>query len=39
VALDKGLPVTIEFMDYRSLSGQFDKVVSVGMFEHVGPKN
>ncbi len=33
------LPVTIELMDYRDLSGQFDKVVSVGMFEHVGPKN
>ncbi len=35
----QGLPVTIELMDYRDLSGQFDKVVSVGMFEHVGPKN
>lgn len=34
-----GLPVDIELLDYRELSGQFDKVVSVGMFEHVGPKN
>lgn len=34
-----GLPVTIDLMDYRKLTGQFDKVVSVGMFEHVGPKN
>ncbi len=34
-----GLPVTIELMDYRSLDEQFDKIVSVGMFEHVGPKN
>lgn len=34
-----GLPVNIELLDYRELSGQFDKVVSVGMFEHVGPKN
>jgi cyclopropane-fatty-acyl-phospholipid synthase len=34
-----GLPVTIELLDYRDLDGQFDKVVSVGMFEHVGPKN
>lgn len=34
-----GLPVSIELMDYRELEGQFDKVVSVGMFEHVGPKN
>jgi cyclopropane-fatty-acyl-phospholipid synthase len=34
-----GLPVCIELMDYRDLCGRFDKVVSVGMFEHVGPKN
>jgi len=34
-----GLPVTIELLDYRELNGQFDKIVSVGMFEHVGPKN
>lgn len=25
--------------DYRSLEGKFDRVVSVGMFEHVGYKN
>jgi cyclopropane-fatty-acyl-phospholipid synthase len=35
----EGLPVTIELMDYRDLEGQFDKIVSIGMFEHVGPKN
>jgi cyclopropane-fatty-acyl-phospholipid synthase len=34
-----GLPIRIELMDYRKVQGQFDKVVSVGMFEHVGPKN
>jgi cyclopropane-fatty-acyl-phospholipid synthase len=34
-----GLPVSIELMDYRDLTKKFDKVVSVGMFEHVGPKN
>ncbi len=34
-----GLPAKVELMDYRSLQGRFDKVVSVGMFEHVGPKN
>ncbi|MBW7903176.1 MAG: cyclopropane fatty acyl phospholipid synthase [Rhodocyclaceae bacterium] len=34
-----GLPVSIELMDYRDLDGRFDKAVSVGMFEHVGPKN
>ncbi|HHW77917.1 MAG TPA: cyclopropane fatty acyl phospholipid synthase [Xanthomonadaceae bacterium] len=34
-----GLPVRIEFQDYREIEGSFDKIVSVGMFEHVGPKN
>lgn len=31
-----GMPVTIEMMDYREVRGTFDRVVSVGMFEHVG---
>ncbi|MCX7898405.1 MAG: cyclopropane fatty acyl phospholipid synthase [Rhodocyclaceae bacterium] len=35
----RGLPVTIELKDYRALEGKFDKIVSIGMFEHVGPKN
>jgi cyclopropane-fatty-acyl-phospholipid synthase len=35
----EGLPVTVELMDYREMSGHFDKAVSVGMFEHVGEKN
>jgi cyclopropane-fatty-acyl-phospholipid synthase len=35
----RGLPVEIRLMDYRELDGRFDKVVSVGMFEHVGPRN
>lgn len=34
-----GLPVRIEVADWRSLQGRYDKLVSVGMFEHVGPKN
>ena len=34
-----GLPVNIQLTDYRSLTGNYDKIVSVGMFEHVGPKN
>ncbi|WP_082845607.1 cyclopropane fatty acyl phospholipid synthase [Paraburkholderia caribensis] len=34
-----GLPVNLLLQDYRDLQGQFDKIVSVGMFEHVGPKN
>ena len=34
-----GLDVTIQLQDYRDLEQQFDRIVSVGMFEHVGPKN
>lgn len=34
-----GLPVTIAQQDYRQLSGRFDRIVSIGMMEHVGPKN
>ncbi|WGQ09852.1 cyclopropane fatty acyl phospholipid synthase [Pedobacter gandavensis] len=33
------LPVTIELQDYRDLTGRYDRVVSVGMVEHVGYKN
>lgn len=35
----EGLDVTILLQDYRDLTMQFDRIVSVGMFEHVGPKN
>ncbi|ACV26035.1 cyclopropane fatty acyl phospholipid synthase [Kangiella koreensis] len=35
----EGFPVTIKLQDYRELSGEYDKIVSIGMFEHVGPKN
>lgn len=36
----KGLPIQFLYSDYRELSGmKFDRVVSIGMFEHVGPKN
>ena len=35
----KGLNVSIELKDYRELTGQYDCIVSVGMFEHVGYKN
>jgi len=34
-----GLDVSILLQDYRDLNQQFDRIVSVGMFEHVGPKN
>ncbi|WP_404477661.1 class I SAM-dependent methyltransferase [Novosphingobium sp. BL-52-GroH] len=29
--------VKFELIDYRDLTGTFDRIVSVGMFEHVGP--
>ncbi|WP_421709046.1 class I SAM-dependent methyltransferase [Algihabitans sp.] len=29
--------VRFELIDYRHLEGSFDRIVSVGMFEHVGP--
>jgi len=35
----RDLDVTILLQDYRDLNEQFDRIVSVGMFEHVGPKN
>ncbi|MCU7807078.1 MAG: cyclopropane fatty acyl phospholipid synthase [Candidatus Thiodiazotropha sp. (ex Semelilucina semeliformis)] len=35
----EGLPVKVDLMDYREATGHYDKVVSVGMFEHVGQKN
>ena len=31
--------VTIRLMDYRDIDGRFDRITSVGMFEHVGLKN
>ncbi|MBI0476983.1 class I SAM-dependent methyltransferase [Sphingomonas sp. MA1305] len=29
--------VRFELLDYRAVQGSFDRIVSVGMFEHVGP--
>ena len=34
-----GLPLEFRLQDYREVNEQFDRVVSVGMFEHVGRKN
>ena len=43
VAKCRDLPVTIHCLDYRDASqnefGTFDAITSVGMLEHVGPKN
>lgn len=35
----KGLPIEIRLQDYRDINEKFDRVVSVGMFEHVGYMN
>jgi cyclopropane-fatty-acyl-phospholipid synthase len=37
-AAEKGLAETVEFrlQDYRDVAERFDRIVSVGMFEHVG---
>jgi cyclopropane-fatty-acyl-phospholipid synthase len=35
-AAASGLPVDFRLQDYRTMTGRFDRVVSVGMFEHVG---
>ncbi|MFV0298728.1 MAG: class I SAM-dependent methyltransferase [Hyphomicrobiaceae bacterium] len=37
-AVDTGLANRVRFdlVDYRSLTGHYDRIVSVGMFEHVG---
>lgn len=33
------LPIDIRLDDYRNASGSYDAVVSIGLMEHVGPKN
>ena len=40
-AKEEGLEDRVDFqlVDYRVLEGQFDRVVSIGMFEHVGLPN
>ena len=35
----KKLAVELRLCDYRDVEGTFDRVLSVGMMEHVGPKN
>lgn len=37
--MQRGLPVEFRLQDYRDETEQFDRIVSVGMFEHVGRKN
>jgi cyclopropane-fatty-acyl-phospholipid synthase len=35
----EGLPIVILLKDYRELNSTFDRIFSIGMFEHVGVKN
>ncbi|MBS0485886.1 MAG: cyclopropane fatty acyl phospholipid synthase [Proteobacteria bacterium] len=37
--LCRGLPIEIREQDYRAIHERFDRVYSIGMFEHVGVKN
>lgn len=37
--LSSALPVEIRLQDYRDLDERFDRIYSIGMFEHVGYKN
>ncbi len=38
-AAERGLEGKVRFLlqDYRDVAGRFDRIISVGMFEHVGP--
>ncbi len=37
--MTQGLPVEIRHDDYRNAHGKYDRVVSIGLMEHVGYKN
>ncbi|MGH8281464.1 MAG: cyclopropane fatty acyl phospholipid synthase [Gammaproteobacteria bacterium] len=37
--ISKGLPIEVRLQDYRLLDEKFDRIFSIGMFEHVGVKN
>ena len=34
-----GLPVEVRNQDYRDVEGTFDRIISIGLMEHVGQKN
>jgi len=38
-ALCAGWPIDIRLQDYRDLAEPFDRILSIGMFEHVGVRN
>ena len=35
----QGLPVELKLQDYRDVQGEYDRVISIGVMEHVGSKN
>lgn len=37
--LCRGLPVELRLQDYRDVEGEYDRVISIGVMEHVGYKN
>ncbi|HVN56183.1 MAG TPA: cyclopropane fatty acyl phospholipid synthase [Anaerolineaceae bacterium] len=37
--LCRGLPVELRLQDYREVEGKYDRVISIGIMEHVGYKN
>ena len=37
--LCKGLPVEFRLQDYREAEGKYDRVISIGILEHIGYKN
>ncbi len=37
--MSRGLPVELRLQDYREVEGQYDRVISIGVMEHVGVKN
>jgi cyclopropane-fatty-acyl-phospholipid synthase len=37
--LCQGLPVELRLQDYREVDGEYDRVISIGVMEHVGFKN
>ena len=39
MGLCKGLPVELRLQDYRTVEGQYDAVISIGIMEHVGYRN
>lgn len=38
-SISAGLPVEIRLADYRDMNERFDRILEIGMFEHVGVKN